>query len=291
MTWRRFEALKWASALLKQHGRDQNIGEILLCHRLHLTRTELLADNRKSLAPQDEEWLREHIADHVQNGTPVQYMIGEAPFYGRNFRVSPAVLIPRPETEELVYRVGVWAKRFYPDRRRLSVCDIGTGSGAIAVTLKLEHPEWHVAATDISPRALAVAKKNAAALGAEVAFGTGDLTGPLNGNTFDILVSNPPYIPQREMEQLDDTVKNYEPHLALCGGGDGLDFYRRILAEAPALFGTERFFLLAFEIGAAQGPAVENLVRQAFPGRIAALSVERDTAGLDRDVMAALRLS
>ncbi|WP_010630634.1 peptide chain release factor N(5)-glutamine methyltransferase [Sporolactobacillus vineae] len=289
MTLKRYEALKWAAALLKSHHRDENIGEILLEYRLNLSRTDLLADIREPLPAADEAWLKEHVARHAVYGTPVQYMTGQAPFYGRTFRVTPDVLIPRPETEELVYRCGKWAARFFPGRKRLSVCDIGTGSGAIAVTLALEHPDWHVTGADISPRALAVAEQNAATLGAAVTFRQGDLIDPVKNESFDLLVSNPPYITGDEMDALDNTVRDYEPHLALFGGADGLDFYRRIVTGARTLFGTGPFFVLALEIGAAQGAAVGSLIRRAYPDRIEALSVEKDLAGLDRNVMAVLR--
>lgn len=289
MTWKRYEALKWAAALLKNHYRDENIGEILLEYRLNLSRTDLLADIRQPLSAVDEAWLKEQVIRHAVHGTPVQYMTGQAPFYGRTFKVTPDVLIPRPETEELVYRCGKWAARFFPGRPPLSVCEIGTGSGAIAVTLALEHPEWHVTGTDISPRALAVAKENAAVLGAAVAFRQGDLLEPVKDEPFDLLVSNPPYITGTEMDTLDDTVKDYEPHLALYGGRDGLDFYRRLIRGARSLFGSRPCLLLAFEIGAGQGQAVGSLIREAYPDRIIALTVEKDLAGLDRNVLAALR--
>lgn len=289
MTLKRFEALRWASSFLEKYNRDENIGEILLCDRLRLTRTDLLADIRQPLTDTDNAWLKERVTEHALKGTPVQYMIGQASFYGRFFKVTPDVLIPRPETEELVYRVGMWADRFFQNSPRLSVCDIGTGSGAIAVTLALEHHGWHVTAVDVSAKALAVAEENAAALEAPVAFRLGSLLEPLEGRAFDVLVSNPPYISRPEMGELSDTVKNYEPHLALFGGEDGLDFYRRILQTLPSVFGSKPYFLLAFEIGAAQGGAVKALVKQTFPDQIEDLAVEKDLSGLDRNVMAVIR--
>lgn len=289
MTLKRYEALKWAAALLKKYHRDENIGEILLEYRLNLSRTNLLADIREPLSAADEAWLKEHVTRHAVHGTPVQYMTGQAPFYGRMFKVTPDVLIPRPETEELVYRCGKWMAHFFPGRKKLSVCDLGTGSGAIAVTLALEHPDWCVTGVDISPRALAVAEKNAAAFGAAVALRQGDLFEPVQNESFDLLVSNPPYITDDEMNALDDTVKDYEPRLALFGGADGLDFYRRIVIGARMLFDAEPFLVLALEIGAGQGAAVSDLIRRTYPDRIEALSVEKDLAGLDRNVMAVLR--
>ncbi|MCL1631281.1 peptide chain release factor N(5)-glutamine methyltransferase [Sporolactobacillus sp. CPB3-1] len=291
MTEKRYELLHWASDFLKAHRRDENIGELLLQARLGVSRTKLIADLRESVTKEDARWIREKVIDHAQNGTPVQYILGMAPFYGRTFKVTPDVLIPRPETEELVWRVGRWVKQYFPERRQLSVCDIGTGSGAIAVTLALEHPDWHVTAVDLSEKALMVARNNAAALHAHVTFRQGDLLQPLQGEAFDILVSNPPYISKKEMSELDDIVGNYEPHMALFGGADGLDFYRKIIQHIPEISRPHDLFMIAFEIGALQGAAVSDLIRRAYANRIEALAVEKDISGLDRNVIAVLRTS
>ncbi|MCI1881144.1 MAG: peptide chain release factor N(5)-glutamine methyltransferase [Sporolactobacillus sp.] len=288
MSGTRFELLRWARIFLKQHGRDENIGEILLMHRLSLSRTHLLAGLQEPLAGADAAWLRARVIEHVRTGRPVQYMIGRAPFCGRDFMVAPGVLIPRPDTEMLVVRCGEWASRFF-SWQKLSVCEIGTGSGAVAVTLSLEHPQWKLTATDVSPEALAVAEANAGRLGASLTFRRGDLFEPLRGRAFDVLVSNPPYISRPEMAGLSDTVGNFEPHLALCGGEDGLDFYRRIFHGLPPLIRPHRRLLLALEIGAAQGAAVANMIRRRFGKHIVKLSVEKDLAGLDRNVMAVLQ--
>ncbi|MFT8319237.1 MAG: peptide chain release factor N(5)-glutamine methyltransferase [Sporolactobacillus sp.] len=285
----RFDALKWAAASLTAAHRDQNIGEILLESRLGLSRTDLLANLHEPLAAADEDWLRERVEQHVSQGTPVQYMLGEAPFYGRSFRVTHHVLIPRPETEELVWRTGLWAERFFDKNESLRVCDIGTGSGAIAITLALEHPSWQLTAVDLSAQALEVARENAARLGAAVAFRQGNFIDPLEGDAFDILVSNPPYITRSEMDNLDDTVKDYEPHLALFGGEDGLNPYRQMVRGLPNLFGRRRFFLTLFEIGAGQGAAVNQIIRECLPNQIETVAVEKDLAGFDRNVMAAWR--
>lgn len=289
MTVKRYELLNWASSLLHAHRRDENIGEILLCARLNLSRTDLIANRREPVDDGDAAWVRTKVADHVQFGTPVQYMIGSAPFYGRTFKVTSDVLIPRQETEELVWRVGQWVERYMPELKHPSVCDIGTGSGAIAITLALEHPDWRISAVDLSAKALGVAKGNAAALGARVDFRQGDLLVPLHNESCDVLVSNPPYITQEEMGRLDDTVGNYEPHLALFGGKDGLEFYRRIIDDIPSIWGHEGSFLAAFEIGASQGRDVADLVRDKFSNQIETLSVEKDISGYDRNVMAVVR--
>jgi release factor glutamine methyltransferase len=289
VTEKRYELLNWASSLLNAHQRDENIGEILLCARLDLSRTDLIADGREPVDDEDATWVRAKVADHVRYGTPVQYMIGSTPFYGRTFKVTPDVLIPRQETEELVWRVGQWVERYMPELKQPSVCDIGTGSGAIAITLALEHPDWRITAVDLSEKALDVARENAATLGACVDFRQGDLLAPLRNESFDVLVSNPPYITQEEMGSLDDTVGNYEPHLALFGGKDGLEFYRRIIDDIPSIWRRESSFIAAFEIGSSQGRAVADLVRDKFSDQIETLSVEKDISGYDRNVMAVVR--
>ncbi|BBO00190.1 peptide chain release factor N(5)-glutamine methyltransferase [Sporolactobacillus terrae] len=285
----RYEVLKWAADLLTAHHRDANIGELLLQARLGLTRTDLITGLREPIASKDAEWLRRSVEEHVYKGTPLQYMLGRAPFYGRSFKVNADVLIPRQETEELVWRVGEWAKRYAPDLDHPAVCDIGTGSGAIAVTLGLEHPDWRITAVDLSEKALDVARENADDLGAQIVFCPGDLLCPLIHQPFDILVSNPPYITKQEMGGLDDTVRDYEPHLALYGGNDGLDCYRKIIADMPLIFSGRSVFIAAFEIGATQGNAVADLIRRAFPNQIEALSIEKDISGHDRNIMVVLQ--
>ncbi|MCO7125602.1 peptide chain release factor N(5)-glutamine methyltransferase [Sporolactobacillus shoreicorticis] len=289
MTEKRYELLNWASSYLNTHHRDENIGEILLCARLGLSRTDLIVDANEPVAHEDAVWIRGKVRDHVLHGTPVQYMLGSASFYGRTFKVTPDVLIPRQETEELIWRVGQWVNRYAADLKQLSVCDIGTGSGAIAITLALEHPDWHVTAVDLSAKALRVARENAAILGARVDFRQGNLLAPLQGESFNLLVSNPPYITRKEMSELNDTVSDYEPHLALFGGEDGLDFYREIVAALPSIFGNAHTFIAAFEIGASQGRAVADLIRDKFSNQIENLAVEKDIAGCDRNVMTVLK--
>ncbi|MFT8873079.1 MAG: peptide chain release factor N(5)-glutamine methyltransferase [Sporolactobacillus sp.] len=286
---RRFDFLKRAAAALRAHGRDENIGEILLQARLGISRTAMLADSGAPLPEEDVRWLEAHVHAHIFEGIPVQYMLKEAPFFGRSFTVNADVLIPRQETEELVYRVGVWTARYFPVEAALNVCDIGTGSGAIAVTLALEHPAWHVTATDVSGEALNVARMNARRLGAALTFEQGSFTVPLVSRSFDVLVSNPPYISAQAMAELPDTVKNFEPHLALHGGADGLDAYRQIIAGIAGMMGQRAYFIAAFEIGADQGTAVAELLRHRFASAIVELAVEKDIAGLERNVIAVLR--
>ncbi|GAK41315.1 HemK-like protein [Paenibacillus sp. TCA20] len=213
-------------------------------------------------------------------GEPAQYIIGRQEFYGLPFKVSPAVLIPRPETELLVEAVMMHGDRLWPGGTPLAA-DIGTGSGAIAVTLAVKRTGWHVEASDISPEALAVAAQNAAANGAAVQFREGDLLAPFAGERVDILVSNPPYIPADDIAGLQREVREHEPRTALDGGPDGLGPYRTMMAQLALLAAPPR--LIGFELGQGQAEDVAELLRVA--GHWDEIIVVPDLAGIDRHVM------
>ncbi|RWR13462.1 peptide chain release factor N(5)-glutamine methyltransferase [Siminovitchia fortis] len=274
-----FKALSWASSFLKANGRDANAGEILLRDQLNMSRSRLLAEQRMPIA--DREWhrfekaVREHAA-----GRPVQHIIGYEEFYGRTFLVNEDVLIPRPETEELIEAVLKKLDATFKSLSGLKAADIGTGSGAIAVSLKLERPVLSVYASDFSKKALQMAERNAERLNAEIQFLQGDLLQPFidSGLKLDIVVSNPPYIPVHE--KLSDVVSEHEPHSALFGGEDGLDFYRRFASELPKVL--KENALAAFEIGDGQGEAVRRLLAGCFPE--AEIEVIRDINGKERIV-------
>ncbi len=276
-----FEALKWASSFLKDHGRDENAGELFLKWILQMERAQLLAELRMPLSDHDRSRFEQAIMEHVA-GRPIQHIIGYEEFYGRKFIVNEDVLIPRPETEELVEAISSHIKTRLNTPLRLA--DIGTGSGAIAITMKLEFPELAVAASDISEDALEIAKRNASLLDANMAFFHGDLLEPFlkTSEKWDIILSNPPYIP--DGENLSDVVKNYEPHSALFGGIDGLDFYRRLARDLPKVV-NERA-LIGFEIGAGQGLAVQAIMQAAFPR--ANTEIIFDINGKDRIVLTQL---
>jgi release factor glutamine methyltransferase len=190
----------------------------------------------------------EQIISDLQQGRPVQYILGEAEFCELNFKVSEGVLIPRPETEELVYNVVQHAK---PNSR---IVDIGTGSGAIAIALAHHLPEAEVVAVDISPRALEIAKSNAERLGVEVQFVEADALGDLTPlGEFDVVVSNPPYIPQSDISAMRVNVVDFEPHNALfVPDDDALCFYRSIAENASKMLreGGSVWFEIYEEIGA-----------------------------------------
>lgn len=278
-----FEALKWASSFLREHGREENIGEMLLCHYLELSRAQLLAEIREELPPAVKEKFVAAI-EKVVSGVPVQHIMGYEEFYGRKFLVNEEVLIPRPETEELVQGLLARIGRLFPTTDVIKVVDVGTGSGAISITLALENRVLDVMTVDIAKASIDVAQENASRLGAKVRFIEGDLLGPLieEGQKVDVVVSNPPYIPEDDIATLSTVVKDHEPLRALVGGQDGLDFYRRFMKEIPLVL-KERG-IVAFEVGVGQGEDVAQMLRVTFPE--ARVEVVNDINGKDRMVFA-----
>lgn len=241
---------------------------LLLCHVLGCRATELLAHPERPLAAAAAGCFAGLLARRAA-GEPIAYLLGEREFYGRTFQVTPAVLIPRPETELLV-ELG----RQVP-RSRPRILDLGTGSGCVAISLALELPAAEVVAVDVSAAALALAAANAARLGAEVAFVESDWFAALAGN-FDLIVANPPYIAAGDPHLTLGDLR-FEPSSALACGADGLDALRRIIAAAPAHLAPEGRLWL--EHGYDQGPAVAELLRQHGYREIAS---HRDLAGIVR---------
>ncbi|MBD1379677.1 peptide chain release factor N(5)-glutamine methyltransferase [Metabacillus arenae] len=277
-----FEALNWASSFLKEAGRDENAGELLLRHHVNMNRSTLLSSLRDTIPDNVYQSFVLDIKLHGA-GEPIQYLMGYEDFYGRRFTVNREVLIPRPETEELVEGLlKRMAKHF--DKKSLHLVDVGTGSGVIAVTLALEEPHLFVTATDIAPESLEVAAQNAKRLGATVQFAHGNLLKPIiqEKRKVDIVVSNPPYIPDKEVLKLSTVVKDHEPSRALAGGEDGLDFYRKFMDELPLVLKPKA--LVGFEIGAGQGEAVRLLLNETFPTSKA--EIVFDINGKDRMVFA-----
>jgi release factor glutamine methyltransferase len=226
--------------------------ELLLLHVTGLTRAELMTHPNRELSESQMSAYRAAIARRARN-EPVQYITGTQEFYGRSFAVTPAVLIPRPETEHLVES----ALALHPAPKR--ILDIGTGSGILAITLALELPNAIVIATDTSAEALAVARQNAAALGAidRIHFVESDLFAALADERFDCIVANPPYVATDEV--LEPQVRDYEPVTALYAGEDGLALYRRLIPQAFEHLEPGGHLLL--EIGHGQRDAVAGLLR------------------------------
>lgn len=199
--------------------------EVLLAHAIGCQRSWLFAHFTDELS--QIWWIHYGRYLHQRlNGIPTQYITGTQEFFGRDFRVAPAVLIPRPETEHLIA-----AALHHPAEK---ILDIGTGSGAIAITLALE-TKARIAATDISAAALDLARQNSLRLAAPVDFLQCDLASALRDRTFDIVVSNPPYISETDRASLQPEVRDHEPSIALFAGSDGLAIYRRLIPEAARL--------------------------------------------------------
>lgn len=278
-----YEALKRASSFLAEAERDHNAGELLLRHHLNMSRAEMLANLRTELPAGTWESFKADVNRHA-DGVPVQHMIGTEEFYGRSFIVNKEVLIPRPETEELVEGILIKAKSLFSGYTEVEAADIGTGSGAIAISLALENSVFKVSAIDIAQESLDVAELNAKNLGADIQFLHGDLLMPFlsSGKKLDVVVSNPPYIPNADILELSPVVKDHEPLRALAGGEDGLDFYRRLAEEIPLVI-KERA-LIAFEVGAGQGEDVKALLLEKLPHADA--EVKYDINGKDRMVFA-----
>ncbi|MBM7690666.1 release factor glutamine methyltransferase [Peribacillus deserti] len=280
-----YEALSWASSFLTSRGRDANAGELLLKHFMDMDRSRLLANLHLEVPEDVKEQFVESVYDHAR-GVPVQHIIGFEEFYGRVFQVNKEVLIPRPETEELVYHALNKISGLFKEERAVSLADVGTGSGAIAITMKLENPRLDITGMDIAEESLAVARENADRLGAVVSFLQGDLLGPFitQGRKLDIVLSNPPYIPVGDEADMSEVVTAHEPHRALFAGVDGLDFYRRFMEELPKVLNEKA--LVGFEVGAGQGTAVQNLLQQTFPQ--GQTEIQYDINGKDRMVFAIL---
>lgn len=257
-----YEALTRASSFLEANNREQGVARFLLQHVLGKSYSQLMQDLYENISTEDFHTFWAYVEESAK-GQPFQYIIGQETFYDRNFLVNEHVLIPRPETEELIEEVIKRMKKLFGAQFAPKVADIGTGSGAIAITIKKEMPDAKVTATDISPQALEVATQNAQRLEANIIFKQGDLLAPIANEKWDIILSNPPYIANEEAEVMSDTVLNYEPHLALFAEENGLQLYRKMTEQLPQLMNIPSF--IGFEIGYAQGPAVQKMLQTAFP--------------------------
>lgn len=216
--------------------------KLLLLHFSKMDSAELLLHLNDEMPEDIYQDFLYGVDRYVAKNIPVQHIIGYEYFYGHIFKVNGDVLIPRFETEELVANVLLMYDDVFGEQP-VDVVDIGTGSGCLAITLDVEEQNMNVTATDISPAALVVAKENNETIGGNVTFIQGDMLAPLKGMKFDILVSNPPYIPNDEF--VESLVVDNEPDLALFGGEDGLDFYRTIIEHAESILKDK--YIIAFE--------------------------------------------
>lgn len=280
-------------------GGDNAENEIsyLLCSYFDKSFTWLAVNPGLEISDDDKERLVSAVG-RVNSGEPVQYVIGRAPFLGRTFFINNNVLIPRLDTECLYDEARARIKSLLSERKncciepaargtggedrreQLRVLDLCTGSGILAISLKIEFPEADVTATDISAKALEVARRNALKYSCEIGFVESDLFGAIPlGRQFDIIVCNPPYISEEEFETVPHNVKDFEPLIALKGGLDGNDFYRKITAAAGDYLKPGGW--LCYEIGESQGDAVSWIMSE---NRFIDVTVTKDIAELDRVV-------
>jgi len=253
-----------------------NETELLFTRVLDCDRISLYLNKDRYLNPDEVDFIVSAFKRRI-NSEPLQYILGKTEFMGLDFKVNEAVLIPRPETERLVEKAIEYAKQNKTGR----VLDLGTGSGCIAVSLAKYAPELKIDASDISPEALVIAKENAAAHGAGINFVVSDLFSALEYKEYGLIVSNPPYIASAQIRELQPEL-SFEPVLALDGGADGLDFYRRIIRQAPDYL--RKNGLLIMEIGLGQRKGLEKIF--ADSGKFEITEIVKDYNNLDRVVCA-----
>ena len=248
------QLLRDAVERLKKAGVDTPVldAEVLFSKTTCRSRTVLLAHPEFQPSSDEADQFDQWVARR-ESREPLAYIIGEREFYGISFQVTPAVLIPRQETETLVDT----AVELLKDKTNPLVADIGLGSGAVAVSIARAVPHAVVYGAEASDEALGIAERNARHAGVRVTFLKGDLLAPLAGERFDLIVSNPPYIPTAEIDALPPEISKYEPRQALDGGPDGLDYYRCLASESPAYLNCAG--ILAVEVGFGQGDAVSRL--------------------------------
>ncbi len=268
--------LKEGKSRARKQGLEESAVELLMLEFSGLSATNMYLCFHDEMPEDKRLAFFEALHEYLDEGRPVQYIIGHVNFYGYKINVDEHVLIPRFETEELVQNVLDIADEMFPGKEEIKVLDIGTGSGCIAIALKMEEPRFLVHATDISNRALEVAKTNAYNLGADLVFHTGDLFSGIQGEKFDIIVSNPPYIP--ESETIPEIIAKNEPDVALYGGTDGLIYHKRILDQANEYI--DKRFLIAFEHGFDKARELRDYAQRKFPECL--VFTKKDMQGRDR---------
>lgn len=278
-TWTIGGILTWTKQYFSEKGVDNPRldAEVLLSHILGKDRMYLYVNFDQPLRAAELTVFREAVKKRALR-LPVAYITGTKEFMGLNFEVSPAVLIPRPDTEILVEAALNRLEKI----DQPTILDIGTGSGAILISVLAKLKSAKGTAVDISNEALAIAAENARNNGVadRVAFCQGDLFQPVNGRVFDAVLSNPPYIPDNDIAQLAPEVRR-EPRLALAGGRDGLDFYRRIISEGSRFVTPDGF--IAVEVGIGQAKALAELTNEA--GTLEVEDIIKDYSGIDRVVL------
>jgi release factor glutamine methyltransferase len=283
------EVVRLSTGYLDSHGSDSPRldAELLAAHALTLRRIDLYLRFDHPLDEAELGAIRALVRRRGE-GEPVAHITGQREFYGRPFRVSPDVLIPRPETETLVQLALSEARGRADGGHGLRIADVATGSGCIAVTIAAELPGAEVVATDISAAALAVAGDNRErhAVGERVELLEGSWAAPLAGRSFDMVVSNPPYIARGMIGTLARDVRDHEPALALDGGPDGLDAYRELLPSVAVVLATDGWLALEVDVEAADEVAV---LAMAALGPGTTTAVHPDLSGRPRVVSATRR--
>jgi release factor glutamine methyltransferase len=279
-TWTILKILVWTKEFLLSKGvvNARLEAEWLLSAVTGLDRVGLYLQYDKPLNTSELAGYRAMVARRAKR-EPLQHILGSQEFCGLDYEVTEDVLIPRHDTENLVSE----ALARHPDAR--SVLDIGTGSGCVAVSLQKLFPNAVITATDISPAALTIARRNAARHGTSIEFLPGSLFDPVAGRQFDLIVSNPPYIRTAEIGSLDQEVRDYDPHTALDGGSDGLDIYRSLIPSSVEYLNHGGWLLV--EIGIGQADDVLQMFRQV--GRYLKPVVVRDPGGIERVAGAQLK--
>jgi len=278
--WTILALIRWADERFKKEGlaTPRLDAEVLLAEALATDRVGLYTHFDQPLRPDELARFKELIRRRLRR-EPVAYIIGKREFWSLPFRVTPDVLIPRPETETLVAEA---LKMLTPAERKDSrILEIGTGSGAISIALARELPAAKVVATDLSPKALAIAEENALRSGVRerIQFLPGNLFDPVEkGEAFDLIVTNPPYIPRGEFPALLPEIRDYEPKVALDGGKDGLDFFRRVLPAAGEHLRPGGWFLA--EMGAGQDPQILKIAAKSPD--LDSFSFAKDLSGINR---------
>ncbi len=280
--WTVRRILEWTTLHLSKHGSDSPRldAEILLAHSRNCKRIELYTRFDELLSETERGTMRELVQRRAK-AEPVAYLVGHREFYGLPFRVTLDVLIPRPDTETLVMELLTMAKPISSP----AILEVGTGSGCIAVTIASHLKSARVTAIDISQPALTLAQENAESnkVADQIEFFLGDGFSPLStGVKFDFIVSNPPYVAEREYEDLQPDVKLHEPKLALVSGEDGLDMIRQLIQEAPSYLKPNGSLLL--ELSPEQSQTVKHLLET--DGRYENIRILKDLAGLPRVVVA-----
>jgi release factor glutamine methyltransferase len=282
------EILNWSTHYLKDHQIENPRlnAELLLARVLNLSKEGLYADFNGQFKKEEKEAL-ERLIERRISGEPLQYILGHQEFWSIDFKVDPRALIPRPETELLVEQsVSILSETFLVETP--SVLEIGTGSGAIAISLAKEVRNIFIVATDISGEALLLAKENAKSTGVlhRIAFVNADLLGPFrylrDQEPFDLILSNPPYIDRCEIQRLAREIREYEPIAALDGGEDGMEFYRSIISQAPSYLRRGGWLLL--EVGEGQGEKVADQLERS--GYFLRPQLLPDLSGIKRVVKA-----